>query len=75
MPRNILAPPPKWTKQFNSIDEAPAFLNVSEASILFRLSEDIVRTLCKNKTFVAAKLGSEWRIDKEATNKKLFNYN
>lgn len=73
--RNVTALPPKWTKQFNSFAEAPLFLSVEEASILWRIPQKTVRQLCSEGTMCAAKFGKSWRIDKEQTNKKLFNYN
>lgn len=75
MPKAVAALPPKWTKSFNSINDAPAFMSIEEASILFRIPQDMVRKMCQDKTFVAAKLGREWRIDKEKTNQKLFGNN
>lgn len=71
MPSGVLAFAPRWDKQYKSIDEAPALLLVEEASIFFRLPIDTVRRMCKEKSFVAYKVGREWRIDKEKTLAKL----
>ncbi len=75
MPKSVVALPPKWNKQFNSVTDAPAYLNVEEASILWRIPEDLVRKLCSEGRMCAAKFGREWRIDKEKTNQKLFGNN
>ena len=70
MAGDVLAYAPKWNKQYTAVAEAPAILTVEEAAILFKLPQDQIRKLCSNKTFIAFKLGREWRIDKEQSLKK-----
>ncbi|MBQ4572107.1 MAG: helix-turn-helix domain-containing protein [Clostridia bacterium] len=71
MTGNILAYAPQWNKQYTTMSEAPALLTIEEAAILFKIPQDNVRILCRNNTFVAFKIGREWRIHKEETLKKL----
>ena len=56
MAGDVLAYAPKWNKQYTAVAEAPAILTVEEAAILFKLPQDQIRNLCKNKTFIAYKL-------------------
>ena len=70
MSGSVLAYAPQWNKQYTTVAEAPAILTVEEAAVLFKLPQDQIRNLCKNKTFIAFKLGREWRIDKEQSLKK-----
>lgn len=67
---SVVAIAPQWNKRYTTMSEAPAILTVEEAAILFKLPQDQIRILCKNKTFVAFKLGREWRIHKEESLKK-----
>ncbi len=75
MPGGIVALKPKWNQQYKTVEEAPAYLNVEEASILWRIPEDLVRKLCSEGKMCAAKFGREWRIDRDKTNQKLFGGN
>lgn len=72
MSNGVLAFAPQWNKGYASVTDAPAYLTVEEAAQLWKIPEDLVRRLCSDGTFCAAKFGREWRIDKDKTNQKLF---